>query len=77
MNALTGNKAVLLSFRSIDMNALTGNAQNYTKYNWGERKIGNKQASHEEKGGNIGERTKAQKEDSNKVQGQNSERINH
>jgi hypothetical protein len=29
MNALTGNKAVLLSFRSIDMNALTGNAQNH------------------------------------------------
>jgi hypothetical protein len=29
MNALTGNKAVLLLFRSIEMNALTGNAQNH------------------------------------------------
>jgi hypothetical protein len=30
MNALTGNKAVLLFFHSIDMNALTGNAQKQT-----------------------------------------------
>jgi hypothetical protein len=30
MNALTGKKAVLLLFRSIDMNALTGNAQTHT-----------------------------------------------
>jgi hypothetical protein len=29
MNALMGNKAVLLIFRSIDINALTGNAQNH------------------------------------------------
>jgi hypothetical protein len=29
MNALTGNKAALLIFHSIDMNALTGNAQNH------------------------------------------------
>jgi hypothetical protein len=28
MNTLTGNKAVLLLFRSIDINTLTGNAQN-------------------------------------------------
>jgi hypothetical protein len=28
MNALTGNKAGLLIFCSIDMNALTGNAEN-------------------------------------------------
>jgi hypothetical protein len=30
MNALTGNQALLLIFRSIDMNALTGIAQNHT-----------------------------------------------
>jgi hypothetical protein len=29
MNALTGNKAGLLIFCSIDINALTGNAQNH------------------------------------------------
>jgi hypothetical protein len=29
MNALTGNKAALPIFRSIDINALTGNAQNH------------------------------------------------
>jgi hypothetical protein len=33
MNALTGNKAVLLIFRSIDINALTGNAQNHAAHN--------------------------------------------
>jgi hypothetical protein len=29
MNALTGNKAILSIFRSMDINALTGNAQNH------------------------------------------------
>jgi hypothetical protein len=29
MNTLTGNNAVLLVFHSIDINALTGNAQNH------------------------------------------------
>jgi hypothetical protein len=29
MNALTGNKAALRIFRSMDMNALTGKAQNH------------------------------------------------
>jgi hypothetical protein len=35
MNALTGNKAALFIFRSIDMNALTGNTQkpDRAKYN--------------------------------------------
>jgi hypothetical protein len=33
MNALTGNKAVLFIFRSMDINALTGNAQNQTAQN--------------------------------------------
>jgi hypothetical protein len=33
MNALTGNKAVLLIFCSIDINALMGNAQNQTTQN--------------------------------------------
>jgi hypothetical protein len=30
MNALTGNQVLLLIFRSIDMNALMGIAQNHT-----------------------------------------------